>query len=231
MFTCFSVIPVIVKIPTRAASARARLGSNDGEGGHMGTTKRHTAPGTCRKGELGRATVIIVRPTQAQFLRRESRKARVLAPSSHLALQLAPTSRRPAASTQTTSWEAKRIHHVHDAGSAQTRAHVAPRQSKRTDVHYSWPRKSWWRRKGSAVASRGGGAPRDGVWWWRRRQLGGRCWEKEARTSSISAPRRHGDRRRAIQLYHQHWSTQHGTRWPPGFTLTAPLDVTLDGRE
>ena len=120
MFTCFSVIPVIVKIPTRAASARARLGSNDGEGGHMGTTKRHTAPGTCRKGELGRATVIIVRPTQAQFLRRESRKARVLAPSSHLALQLAPTSRRPAASTQTTSREAKRIHHAHDAGSAQT---------------------------------------------------------------------------------------------------------------
>ena len=122
-------------------------------------------------------------------------------------VQLAPTSRRPAASTQTTSWEAKRIHHVHDAGSAQTRAHVAPRQGIRTDVHYPWPRKSWWRRNGSAAASRGGGAPRDVVWWWRRRQLGGRCWAKEAGTSSISAPRRHGDRRRAIQLYHQHWST------------------------
>ena len=120
---------------------------------HVGTTKRHTAPGTSRRGESGRETVIMVRPTQAQYLRRESREARVSRPSGHLALQLAPTSRRPAASTQTTSWEAKRIHHVHDAGSAQTRAHVAPRQSMRTDVHYSWPRKSWWRRKGSAAAS------------------------------------------------------------------------------
>ena len=118
----------------------------------MGTTKRHTAPGTSRRGESGRETVIMVRPTQAQYLRRESREARVSPPSGHLALQLAPTSRRPAASTQTTSWEAKRIHHVHDAGSAQTRAHVAPRQGIRTDVHYPWPRKSWWRRTGSAAA-------------------------------------------------------------------------------
>ena len=106
---------------------------------------------------------------------------------------------------QTTSWEAKRIHHVHDAGSAQTRAHVAPRQGIRTDVHYPWPRKSWWRRKGSAAASVV--VVRPATWWWWRRQLGGRCWEKEARMSSISAPRRHRDRRRAIQLYHQHWST------------------------
>ena len=127
----------------------------------MGTTKRHTAPGTSRREESGRETVIMVRPTQAQYLRRESREARVSPPSGHLALQLAPTSRRPAASTQTTSREAKRIHHVHDAGSAQTRAHVAPRQGIRTDVHYPWPRKSWWRRNGSAAASRGGGAPRD----------------------------------------------------------------------
>ena len=166
----------------------------------MGTTKRHTTPGTSRRGESGRETVIMVRPTQAQYLRRESREARVSPPSGHLALQLAPTSRRPAASTQTKSWEAKRIHHVHDAGSAQRRAHVAPRQGIRTDVHYPWPRKSWWRRKGSAVASRGGGAPRDGVWWWRRRQLGGMSGEKEAGTSSISAPRRHGDRQHAIRL-------------------------------
>ena len=32
MFTCFSVIAVFVKIPTRATTTRARLGSNDGEG-------------------------------------------------------------------------------------------------------------------------------------------------------------------------------------------------------
>ena len=163
----------------------------------MGTTKRHTAQGTSRRAESGRETVIMVTPTQAQYLRRESREVRVSPPSGHLALQLAATSRRPAASTQTTSREAKRIHHVHDAGSAQTRAHVAPRQSIRTDVHYPWPRKSWRRRKGSAAASRGSGAPRDGVSWWWRRQLDGRRWEKEAGTSSISAPRRHGGRWRA----------------------------------
>ena len=83
---------------------------------------------------------------------------------------------------------------------------------------------------GVSSSLRGGDAPRDLVWWWRR-QLGGRCWEKEARASSISAPRRHGDRRRAVQLYHQHWSTSTVPGGPPGFTLTAPLDVTLDGRE
>ena len=50
---------------------------------HVGTTKRHTAPGTSRRGESGRETVIMVRPTQAQYLRRESRKARVSRPSGH----------------------------------------------------------------------------------------------------------------------------------------------------
>ena len=54
---------------------------------HVGTTKRHTAPGTSRRGESGRETVIMVRPTQAQYLRRESREARLSPPSGHLAFK------------------------------------------------------------------------------------------------------------------------------------------------
>ena len=32
IFTCLSVVAVFVMTPTRAATARARLGSNDGQG-------------------------------------------------------------------------------------------------------------------------------------------------------------------------------------------------------
>ena len=134
---------------------------------HVGTTKRHTAPGTSRRGESGRETVIMVRPTQAQYLRRESREARLSPPSGHLAFKGTARSNVKATSSE----HSRKRHHGRQSGFITSTMPVVHKRERMSRRARAYAQTCITRGPGSrGGAARGQQQP---PWWWCAPRLGG----------------------------------------------------------